>query len=1627
MMSGYHEGVRLSTNWNYMQSFPNISELQVERLDILETIYDVYDSENNVVFLEGESGIGATTVMAQFVAKNLEHTFSLFLSPASRYSYSIDYVKLQIAEQLTIFLEDGPFEKAAIDEAEFSALLFRTKAKFKGKNAYFVVDGLAHIPLEDDSCIAMILNSALPIGLPGFRFLISGPQSRLAKSLNKSTSKTCQLRRFTDLEMDTLFEEFSISQKELNDLKQLCRGNPGRLCAVRRQLKVGTALSEVLEGGPDKYLDFIALDFKNFDDLNVDQKKAIALLAFSKQLVSRLDFKAIIKFSIEDVGCILEKCTFLEVVGKDLVRFVSSSHRKYAENKLKLYQSEVLDLQIEYLTQDPESNESLLFLPSYLLQRNSNVELINLISNEHYYSLLSSTQSLTQLRNRAELGIQSAQAESDWLSIFKFSLQKGLFVDLLEASASKSEVNALVAIGKTQHAMRLVERALTKISKLSLLTAYANGLKRRSKNVDSFLLGQIVQLIRTVEFSDGGDTALQIAEDLVSVDVNLASEVLEKCLCNINDPKHKDLAFSRFSIAASMDQKDYSESSFEGQIKSKAVKKFTAAMTQFHKNESSSEIISFFESSKIKNKTAMLIHFVSTQDQREGLLDLVSYVLGVIQADVEFVVTLKDLADLAAPLRFHNADSELLTQIINVFDSQLELVKDKTEVRDLVTLSTYLSCVEAKKHCDRAYNRLLDAYYAVCDSTDYEIQSECYVRLFYALRLIDPDDKFEKDEGFKSIVDQGLKLAVSELLCNAASQYDCIESVLPAMIEHDISEAFNLASRLNTLQNRYSALQLIAEALVKKPSTTEALIVFQQVVSSIKYNYKQSELLLSCTLIVNRGLFDSGWAGKLRAAIDEVENPAIVASCKIKLFKYYVASDSPMSPSYLVDAIKTLISVMPQTATRNEICFNAVEALSEVSKDEAENIYRLATESRGTLEFENQDVQNNFVQCLTLTVRSFGVALRNNVLTPEMLGRLSDSIGKLSSPRQKIALYTDLACRAWIADNMLKTIVSEYCSPLLESTRRTNMYLYQGLLEIAFPALFVFHSESALKDIACLPEPNKNTALYNACGLIRRHQTATDPSASDSSEEFSLSYSQAADIITLMEHMTYDATIYQTLESLVRSVSSKRNKSNFSSAQRKDLGVRLIHLIDAKLPDGQNISHKGYFICSLAKAYMVSDATLPQWQRLIDDAGNIPNEADKAFVFIKIMDSMPTKMAAQKNDLLVKSEFSSNEIPWLVDKIGRLELCALTCKDSNVPAAKKILRESFLMSHHIDDMEVAADTQKSLIDAADQIDPKFAEELSRVLDENPARAGALAYAKHNLKVVKAKKVLADCNGTESERGISDEYLSEASWKNLSSLLSGRITAKNMSALTQYMHPNLGLGLGELYPLLCWYIENLGRKYISSEDVKRNVLPMCETLLKTSELAIEVVCNKVHSSHHTDEFDSSVKGIIIKPNTRASALEYIQNWLNQNCIEYVKFCDPYFSSDDIEVVQMIQAANSSCKIHILAVAGHLKAKNCASNDDFESAWNKISDQTAPETYIYGIGKLDGADLIHDRWIISKGVGLRLGTSFNSIGYKVSEISVMTPGELADCEAQLNVFLNDPVIINGARVKTTRYEL
>ena len=99
------------------------------------------------------------------------------------------------------------------------------------------------------------------------------------------------------------------------------------------------------------------------------------------------------------------------------------------------------------------------------------------------------------------------------------------------------------------------------------------------------------------------------------------------------------------------------------------------------------------------------------------------------------------------------------------------------------------------------------------------------------------------------------------------------------------------------------------------------------------------------------------------------------------------------------------------------------------------------------------------------------------------------------------------------------------------------------------------------------------------------------------------------------------------------------------------------------------------------------------------------------------------------------------------------------------------------------------------------------------------------------------------------------------------------------------------------------------------------------------------------------------------------------------------------------------------------------------DAYAAAWRDLCDQAPLDTEVMvaGVG-VTGKAPFHDRWMFSKSVGLRLGTSLNSLGVRDTEISLLGSGEVGNVQNAVERYFGKVVKeVDGERVRYESFEL
>jgi hypothetical protein len=157
-----------------------------------------------------------------------------------------------------------------------------------------------------------------------------------------------------------------------------------------------------------------------------------------------------------------------------------------------------------------------------------------------------------------------------------------------------------------------------------------------------------------------------------------------------------------------------------------------------------------------------------------------------------------------------------------------------------------------------------------------------------------------------------------------------------------------------------------------------------------------------------------------------------------------------------------------------------------------------------------------------------------------------------------------------------------------------------------------------------------------------------------------------------------------------------------------------------------------------------------------------------------------------------------------------------------------------------------------------------------------------------------------------------------------------------------------------------------------------------------------------------------RSLIIKPGEREKALQFITKWLEKHARNYLKICDPFFGRTELKLIQLIRSIDKALRVEILTSKSYVDQERGEQSvaDYFKDWWRmQISYADAGDVTVVVVGtKRSGTCPIHDRWWLSNGAGLRVGTSFGSLGVtKLSEISVLDMEVAAGLELDADRYL------------------
>jgi len=1619
----------------------------IKRDNLVDLVEQILDTEQTCVILEGKQGVGKSYFSYEFASKNNHKCVSIFIRNIDKWGYDLELLKRDIFSQVHYYTSNECCE----EEPEYDDVLYiRTLYKLNktlnksNENFYFIIDGFDKIP-EKEFEIKYKIIEALPLSYQKVRFIftVDSASEKIDKYLNGLSPKYIPISGFSFEETKKLFEDMDITLEQLQDIHKLASALPERLSIIKRAiLKVGS----VEEFFTNKTSDFFQILDKEWETISQDEfyKKVLAVLVHETSLCTINQIAAILKVTENIVEDAVENIEFVNVEkdsGK--VEFINDSYKKFCTEKLTEYDNCINNLIADYLFQDQKSEDSIKYLPNYLEKSGRYKDLVDYLSPKNFMILLEKSQSISTLENKVDIGISVANKSGNNDEKIGMGIYKSILLEFEKNYILKSEIKAYIALNDINGAINLAQAAITKEQRLHLLAIIGKYQKSKDGISDNSIIEQIRILYNEIDYIIKPEKAIEIASDLIFCCPDLAIDLIENRRenNNINEENDLDLIFAQFSLST-MNSKDKENNFFNevnSRIKNDELRTLPNKLALLVDNYSAEQILQ--EVSKFKTTTEKLFFltkWTEINSEGEGTYKVIDYALNLMISTTAYAPNAKKYRELASPLPYIE-DENNLRKLVFIFENQKDTIEKIGPTEEYVRLQIILIKAIIKYDVETAIYKCIEIKDYINKIEDLSIKTFCIANLLDSLMEINDIDEVKELELYSETQTEFNKL-FEELLLTSADQYETSINIMTTLSKNNFDMSLQLIKLINTEERRDRALyKVLSEVLNKKLEEIDISLLMQKITeivhTQLKHNIiiKVLERLDSEKKAIDEAIDISFRFTKLINDIDDLED-----KCYALCLWYLILNKKDVCDGKCDKILQTLEeswNSIDLIWNKVNIGYTIVSKVAKINIELGEEFFNNTVELKKEYKFVSYEISALLIRNIQLCIRAFSGLLKRKLNKESDIDRIKDVINLIPSYGEKAILWSDMAlrCHKEKEMNLFHRIVSEHIRPCIDNLDKKDKQYKDDLIFRLAPTLFHSSSTRALSEIAKLSELKRNEAYYRIVKYIFAKHTDSDPYDNCGKDEYKITNDDIVNSITILNESTNEDLIYYIVSGICTSV--YRKKAQVTQDQRNEITHQLLKIIDEKLPDIKNIKHDGYKIICKAQVGRINKSNYNFRDLINETNNNIDNLSDRAYILSILATLAPTKESVLQSQLLNDAKQIIDKLPSIYDRIDLYQNISSEAWVINSGIARKCMMEAMNIAIMRNDRKCAK-AQRRIIDLAYRLDPELASSLVSLADDDSVRSEIKENIKKEANLNNTKKSM-ESRKTENkdEENQKNDY-SRAAWRVLAGLNAGRQPSIKFDESIKYIEKVSELPFRDSYRILAWIIQNNVIKYSNSDHAEMYIRIYLEKLLLGIDLCVQMG-NKAAGSIYKKENIIQVEdksSVIIKPGDREKAIDYLKKWIEENIEDIILISDPFFGAEELELIKLISEIRPDIQIKVLTSFKHQETympKGEEIEEYFENYWKQnISDIEPPECEIVLVaGKKTNEPPIHDRWLISVKDGIRLGTSYNSLGItKISEISHFTCEEIIERKELVEEYLNrEAKVFNGEKLKYKLFTL
>ncbi len=1590
----------------------------VPRSNYIAEIEDAIENGLNLIFIDGEEDSGRTTLAAEFVRKHIQHSISVFFNPLNKLDYKVDYYCANVVLQTHCILREEVIDAdaALIGTQRYHQSLnqLRRFVKSRKDKINLILDGLESEIRENPQFIRDLF-SILPLGENYFRIIVTGRRLEFIDAvpkLKREEAKEISLMGFSDSDMLSYLEITSPPTSTVKDLFKVTKGYPGRLKTLRRLMaNEGYSPEDITRS--TSYISWLERDCDSVDLTDEMTGLILSLLALSDRMYSISDISKICSVSTDQVESIVTSVAILECTDKS-VCITSPAHKRYIANLLRKNKGKIEELLIDFHAQN-QSLSSMIDLPRLLSGKKEWKKVISMVDESHLNKILDGTGSLKTLADTLDLGMQASENSNSYPDLLRYSIQGAIVHELDNYLFWESEIEARISIQDFIGAISLAESAVLLIDRLRLLALIARRQKEFTSKVDEVLVELIKEQYKSIDLSSAGNKIYDIVSDLIYAIPNLAIEIIEKSTEKVSESNINDWIIAKLSFAAI----DSSIKDDDGGIDSKrvkvveainnpAVKKINRAISFLVGNYSAEKVLDEVNKivdpeEKLKLLRLWLANSVSTTVNVDNVIEAA---LGeLLKTSSETSQTIEALTELSTQLPNvkDNSSRKRLYQRFKSIEnhlSDLGLAKSKYKYFVNMVHTEYIMDPDLAMF---SVNRLISEVDKIGDLL---IKLEAYAETFDKLCEL-KSDRFKKQIDF---IYSRILILSKELFESTASHFKISRYFIQTISIRNPRFALQIISQMNTVWRRDRARLLTVQSYLGNNFKDIRIDALREIEEEMEGNstreilylevlerYGQAKeldfrVVLQLNYFIEKISDITKGGDRISALVDAYRIINKNSEWKTKL--------SRKIESGIYQAWKALEADWDKLDQGFTLCYELAKLNPELSR----KVFRESEAIKNSGWLDSKLVAFTYMNCVKLVIRSYHGLIGASKDTADDFRIVEDLIARIPSEIEKLRAWSEVGFLAHNSqrEDILKKASDGHIFLLLHDLISKRVDVSNAL--DAFTIVHISNPELAIRYISRTNVDLKEEAVWNICEYYVTKRNPFDfyePRVSKYTSTFS-ELSKAIDILKLM---TTDNNVYYMIDHIIKAI--KFNKT-LVRAQASDLIGSLVDIVETKFPDPRNITHDGFKIVAESKLAIggrnIADHN-SFWHSIIERSDNVPNKSDKLFVKSILLDDIPfdriTNGPALKKRMYDDVIESLNSIPAHFEFVERVIDVSENMYSYDRKEWKKYVNKAFDLSNSLKDGAEVYASQQKIVDSMYRLEPSYAKELIKQLDKEnePGKVNRLL-VKHYERLEVAEKIknnkTLDEKEKENHRGVvRSVYMA------LKGLNSEVVGSKKLSDITHYLPIGNKLPLSEVLPVHLYYLSNCARTYRSANDGA--VATLLRDNFKESVKASNIVqvlsqrkkgTEKSYRKFFIDEEFSTNRPI--KPGSRESAFSFIKSWIQDEVEDFIIVADPYFKKEDLEILKLIRESAPSIEVDILACDDVI---NSDPEQQYKEYWKQISDEAPPFVNItFCITQETKERPFHDRWIITKDGGLRLGTSINSLGLKKeSEISVMRPNE------------------------------